>query len=830
MRLRHLCACFAILFLFNILPSKTYAQCDCAYPILFLHGWTGDATSWEPTYTDANFMSAWGGLSDTYDAVLNAYPDMSSAFGPDGVPYNIDDDVIFQFVNDPNDLAPGCLYAIDYGWFWNQDPSDPQINTSGTAGGESDSNQSSAEKQGYAVGRAIDAILAANPGKEKVILIGHSMGGFGSREYLQRYENGAPTWWVDPADPVNGHKVAKLVTVGTPHRGSNATALGLGGLFSFDEQSEAVRDLRFSYYCGLFCGRITAPYLFSGSEDPNVIQSTRDSYDVDCDGDVDTNPIIPLNQIGSPDPENGTTDNPNMALPTNLKYTYYSSYSGSLGTTNSGEGGDGVVDSRRQWLFTGGNGEPSNFFNGSSVSVPHDGVDHRLSDHIHSANSYGNDDYFHTSQTSDVDDMVRSLDEADYPFFAYKVNIGVDYSGFCSKRADIVPVDSEYTNSASNAVDGDWYKFDITTDTPGLNFTITPSVHAGRMDFYEVTPGDYSNANAPITSVVWPAGSGVQLASSNTTCLIPGTYYMRITHEGLNNFTDWHTPYKFRVDPATCPMVGGLTATVSPLDATVNWTAVPCASTYTLRYRELGTTTWTTMTTTVTSQYINGLLPGTNYEFEISSDCGGGTAYSATVFSTTSCPVTLHIPTVGTIGGVQDGVYNVDQLITSDGLVNQGPTTYRAGNCVELLPNFESTLGTMFLAEIQPCVSTLATDGEELRRTIELETESQSTIDLSKSIQETNPKFFVRKVPQPDGSVVIEVNNPTEDQVQITEITNNKKNLLVSESANKGMFRYSVDRNNLEVGDHLYNVQTSQGVRVIKITKNPPLDPRLIRD
>ncbi|MBK9334166.1 MAG: hypothetical protein IPM96_17595 [Ignavibacteria bacterium] len=46
---------------------------------------------------------------------------------------------------------------------------------------------------------------------DKVILIGHSMGGLAIREYLQRTEdNGEMKWWNNPKDTDNGHKVAKM--------------------------------------------------------------------------------------------------------------------------------------------------------------------------------------------------------------------------------------------------------------------------------------------------------------------------------------------------------------------------------------------------------------------------------------------------------------------------------------------------------------------------------------------------------------------------------------------------------------------------------------------
>lgn len=66
----------------------------------------------------------------------------------------------------------------------------------------------------YAEGIAqrIDEICAAT-GVEQVILIGHSMGGLASRAYLRRYGR---------------DKVAKLVTLGTPHQGSHLARFGLG--------------------------------------------------------------------------------------------------------------------------------------------------------------------------------------------------------------------------------------------------------------------------------------------------------------------------------------------------------------------------------------------------------------------------------------------------------------------------------------------------------------------------------------------------------------------------------------------------------------------------
>ncbi|MFZ4535629.1 lipase family alpha/beta hydrolase [Propionivibrio sp.] len=62
------------------------------------------------------------------------------------------------------------------------------------------------------VSRRIDEVLAAT-GAKQVILVGHSMGGLAARAYLRR--NG-------------GAKVARLVTLGTPHAGSELAKFGIG--------------------------------------------------------------------------------------------------------------------------------------------------------------------------------------------------------------------------------------------------------------------------------------------------------------------------------------------------------------------------------------------------------------------------------------------------------------------------------------------------------------------------------------------------------------------------------------------------------------------------
>jgi pimeloyl-ACP methyl ester carboxylesterase len=342
--------------------SAAFAQRKLPYPIVLVHGFAGKSDNWKPF---ADYLTSQIGLyaspNSQLDYCLNSDSNQSRAqvyattnWRSDIYDYNLT-------------LQASDIYRVNF---------DACANSGG-------SNRSAAVKQGYAVGLAVARVLAVT-GADKVILMGHSMGGLAIREYLQTRSN----WAVGDGQ----HHVAKVVTVGTPHGGSNLGTgdINLGDILGFvandyDEMSEAVRDLRTSYKTGY-----DGVYLFGGRENSTHIKrgffSTYHNLDVNCNGQ-EGDLIQGLNQKN---------------IPSDLAY--------SLVVGNLwGSSGDGIVTLWSQNL---------NNFYGLNAPV-----------------------FYHSfSHTGAIEkavlEEVNALDEPAALSQAYNVNLNQTYLGVFSKQAN----------------------------------------------------------------------------------------------------------------------------------------------------------------------------------------------------------------------------------------------------------------------------------------------------------------------------------------------------------------------------------------------------------
>ncbi|MEM8585697.1 MAG: S8 family serine peptidase, partial [Bacteroidota bacterium] len=124
---------------------------------------------------------------------------------------------------------------------------------------------------------------------------------------------------------------------------------------------------------------------------------------------------------------------------------------------------------------------------------------------------------------------------------------------------------------------------------------------------------------------------------------------------------------------------------LSPVSASVDWGDIFAASSYTLRYRPLGTSSWTELASQSSNLLITDLQACTNYELEILTDCDTAqTAFGENVqFLTTGCGTCLDAQycTPATLNNNDEwiGFVNLGNLLEqSSGQEPDGYTNYGA--------------------------------------------------------------------------------------------------------------------------------------------------------
>ncbi|WP_298117354.1 T9SS type A sorting domain-containing protein [Flavobacterium sp.] len=440
--------------------SSPSFQSKLPYPILFIHGLNSSSETWNTTtsYLNSQYSYTFGGR---FDFCLNADSNNVTT-NKNFYPTANADIIAFE-----SSVQNGDYYYINF-----------NVNPNGTVGTTVLSNQSAVAKQGAALKVAIQRVMEIT-GKNKVIIASHSMGGLASREYIQNSEN----WQSD-----NYHHVAKLLCIGTPHGGSNASDNALAFFTGTDLQSEAIRDLKSTYYYSGEAGR----YLFGGSEiqdasNMNDNSNTPDFYNVDinCNGVLGES-ILGLNQK----PIDNLID--------------FSCFIGRI--TN----------------FFG-----TNITTDGIVAEPSSNLNHYYPTLTYPAKLfYYNSGYDlienHTELTSYYYEIMQGLDEPNFKELAYWIDTNKIYFGFTTIQNPV-------------SEDVDYFKF---TTTESINATVsvsnivTSSMNASILDASGVAVGAIQN------------NSGSNLNFNRT--LSPGDYFLKISSTNPTN-TNYQTPYQFTI-------------------------------------------------------------------------------------------------------------------------------------------------------------------------------------------------------------------------------------------------------------------------------------------
>jgi len=353
------------------------------YPIIFIHGLDSSSNTWNQFGHELILRGLFYG--GQIDFCLN---DDDNNYSSNKLVWPTPNADISYFTDYENDLTVGDFYFINF----DVDNNGNKPSADNNYFEEMLSNQSAVVKQGVALRIAIQMVLAKT-GRDKVILMGHSMGGLAAREYIQN-----PVNWASD----NKHHIAKLVTTGSPHGGFDFIDVS----WNVDNRSEAYRDLRKSYLESEYPG----VYLFGGSENETVINNnfTEDFYniDVNCNGvSGDNTSIIGLNE---------------KTLPANLEYSYV--IGDCLNCILSG--GDGVVKEDDANL--------NNFYN---LPLP-------VNEFIHTATT-NNFIELHSDLPSATIVNMQALDQPMDFNLSYEVFLNKEYKGFMTRQADGDFMDSD---------------------------------------------------------------------------------------------------------------------------------------------------------------------------------------------------------------------------------------------------------------------------------------------------------------------------------------------------------------------------------------------------
>ena len=141
-----------------------------------------------------------------------------------------------------------------------------------------------------------------------------------------------------------------------------------------------------------------------------------------------------------------------------------------------------------------------------------------------------------------------------------------------------------------------------------------PKITATPKVTLNLCPGTTATlTSSSVTGNLWSTGA----VTRNISVSASGSYTVKVTNSNGCSATSAIKKVTF---VCSKPLVVG-TNTITGNSAIVVWRLVPCAVSYTLQYRKVGTSSYTTVSVADTSFAITGLSVATNYEWKVRSVC-----------------------------------------------------------------------------------------------------------------------------------------------------------------------------------------------------------------
>ena len=113
------------------------------------------------------------------------------------------------------------------------------------------------------------------------------------------------------------------------------------------------------------------------------------------------------------------------------------------------------------------------------------------------------------------------------------------------------------------------------------------------------------------------------------------TYEVQVRANCTSNNSTYSSSVQFTTETPVCAtLIIYRSSNIQSSQADLSWNGA--GTSYTVRYRATGSTSWTSINTTAKNKTLNGLSPVTEYEFQVKSICQfNDSGYSSTyTFST----------------------------------------------------------------------------------------------------------------------------------------------------------------------------------------------------